>query len=757
MQTTSIPVLSDSAYRVESELGSGGGGVVYKAWHMRLKKYVVIKELKRGSQSDLETQRNEVEALKNVKSAYLPQVLDFLTEGDRVFTVMEFIEGESLDKLLSRGQKFSQAQVVKWYGQIVSALEVIHNKGICHRDVKPANIMLMPNGDVCLIDFNAALVSGNDVRLISRSLGYASPEQYEIYSKYKNSHSASIRLGSSSVTVRPVGATGIEHLPADVKMETIDDNLSTELLLKDNKTETFTDSQTTELLLKDSRTGAIDDSQSTEILPEDDDLQKTDLVDHSPISAIDWKRSDVYSLGATMYHILTGKRPPEQAMQVVSLSKIGQFSEGIAYIIEQSMRINPAERFESATVLADVVRNIHRHDSRWRVSHATRVAAIVILPLTFVLFAAIALYGYSVIAQEKEEAYYTAIYEIENGTDPQTAYDTALAVYWDRIDPYYAMAKRTWNDGDIEVCREYIEQNLGNIAGFQTVPEAAHSFGDIYFILGNCYYYRYGKPDYDIARGNFEIAVKYIKDNPVYYRDYAIALARTDNIAEAERILKQADFMGLESDSLNLINGEIGFARRDYEKAVGYFNIVIIQSNDEYLRYRAYHTSDEIFRLQGRPERSVEMLSGALNRIPPSRVPEMIERLADAYAKIGDYDNAITLFEQLTSSGAPQFHLLEGLAILLETVGEFDRAATVLSQMADYFPNDYRVPMRQAYLEADRQSQIENEKRDYTLSKIYYEAAVVMYNDNVKPGESDPEMQQLGILIEQLRANNWID
>ena len=90
-----FPTLIDPVYQIESELGSGGGGIVYKAWHTRLQKHVVIKELKRGSANDLETQRNEVEALKSVKSEYLPQVFDFLTEGDRIFTVIEFIEGES--------------------------------------------------------------------------------------------------------------------------------------------------------------------------------------------------------------------------------------------------------------------------------------------------------------------------------------------------------------------------------------------------------------------------------------------------------------------------------------------------------------------------------------------------------------------------------------------------------------------------------------------------------------------------------------
>jgi len=716
-----IPILSDPTYQIESEIGSGGGGIVYKAWHKRLQMHVVIKELKCGSQNDIETQRNEVEALKNVKSEFLPQVFDFITEGDRIYTVMEFIEGESLDKLLDRGQKFSQTQVVKWYRQLVSALEVIHKKNVCHRDIKPANTMLMPNGNVCLIDFNAALVSGNDVTLISRSLGYASPEQYEIYEHYKNKRASSpINLGVSGIRRKPAYGTETE-------------------LVDDDKTE------------------LINDSELTEFWTERNFADKTELVSSKETFNIDWQRSDVYSLGATMYHLISGSQPSERAVKVVSISKLGRFSEGIIYVIEQSMRLNPAERFASATVLAGAVQNIHKHDARWRIAQSKKIAAAIILPLVFALFAATTLVGQGVMAQEREGRFYTAVFNIQNSDTPQQEFDDALEIFWDRIDPYLAMAMRLWNEGDVIATRTFIEANLGNIAKFQSVPEAARSFGDIYFILGNTYYFQPGEPDYRMARENFHIALQFVTDNPILYRDYAISLARTGEIVEAERILEITRSLDLESDSLNLLAGEISFARHEFDNALAHFSQVIAITNDDYLRYRAFHTSDDIFRLLGQPERSVELLSGALNRIPLNRLPEMTERLADAYVRTGDYSNAIRLFEQLVESGAPQFHIFHGLAILLQNYGELGRAALVLDQMADFFPNDYRVPMRRAFLEADRQSRIANEYRDYELTSQYYESAVMLYAANVRPGVSDPEMQQLRSLIEQLRANNWID
>jgi serine/threonine-protein kinase len=706
MQTDSFPILSAPRYRVEQKLGEGGGGAVYKAWDSNLQKAVVIKTLFNAAGSE-----QERDALKNVKSEHLPQVYDFLNENGQTYTVMEFVEGQSLDKLLERGGRFTQAQVVKWYGQLSSALTVLHKQNVCHRDIKPGNIMLLPNDDVCLIDFNAALVAGNDVQLISRSLGYCSPEQYGIYEKYKRGEfsraSAPIRYGGSSVQAEATDAT-----------ESVD-------------------------------------TEATELV--DPDTRAAESVRGIDNTAIDWKRSDIYSLGATMYHLLSGVRPPKEPSGLKPISKAGRFSEGIVYVIEQSMRFAPDERFASAAVLAEAVRNIHKHDTRWKVSQSKKIAAAIILPLAFALFAGTALFGRGVMAQEKEERYYAAVYDIENGADPKGSYDEALAMFWDRIDPYRAMAERLWDDGDLDVCRDYIESSLGNIAEFRAAPEAARSFGDIYYILGDCYYYQSGEPDYFTAMGNFEIAVRYVKDNPVYYRDYAVALARIGEVAEAERALEKARVLNLDADSLNLINGEIDFAKREYDSAVDYFGEVIALTSDDYLRYRAYHTSDEVFRLKGQPERSVELLSGAISRIPLNRAPEMTERLADAYVKCGDYESAIALFERLAESGAAQFHILQNLVILLQNAGQFDRAADLLNKMADLFPNDYRVPMRQAYLEADRQSKIQNESRDYSMTKQYYDSAAELYNANVKSGESDPEMRQLDTIIEQLRANKWID
>ena len=169
-------------YEIEKKLGEGGGGIVYLGQHIRLKKPIVLKADKRKLNVGQEALRREVDLLKILSQTYIPQVYDYVEQDGVVYTVMDYIEGESLDKLIARGELPAQAELVQWACQLLEALVYLHERpphGILHGDIKPANIMRKPDGNICLIDFNIALALGEDGAVkVGFSKGYASPEHY---------------------------------------------------------------------------------------------------------------------------------------------------------------------------------------------------------------------------------------------------------------------------------------------------------------------------------------------------------------------------------------------------------------------------------------------------------------------------------------------------------------------------------------------------------------------------------------------------
>ena len=318
-------------YEIERQIGAGGGGIVYLGRHLRLNKQIVLKADKRTLKTDTGTLRREVDMLKGLRHTFIPQVYDFVQEDGVVYTVMDYIEGESLDRLLKRGKLPGQPQVIAWACELLEALCYLHSRpphGILHGDIKPANIMLRPDGHICLIDYNIALVLGEDGAVrVGFSRGYASPEHYGIEYARK-----------SAGTGMSAWNEGMEGNPHE---------------------------KTTEIMDKDHYEGPT----VTMALPGTSGFGKSGEISRSGGSSRSRAeirldvRSDIYSLGATLYHLLSGQRPAQNAREVAPLGE-DICSPAVSAIIKKAMEPDPAMRFQSADEMLAAFRQLHKRDPR---------------------------------------------------------------------------------------------------------------------------------------------------------------------------------------------------------------------------------------------------------------------------------------------------------------------------------------------------------------------------------------------------------
>jgi len=174
-------------YEIIEEIGKGAMGIVYKALDPDIGREVAIKTIRFDAMSD-ETDKDELmrrfvreaQAVGKLEHPNIVTIYDVGKEDDLTYIVMQYIEGESLKNVITGEKKYSAEEIVGLTNRLCQALDYAHQKGVVHRDVKPANILIDNNGVPYLVDFGVALVEMSTMTSSGGIVGtpsYMAPEQ----------------------------------------------------------------------------------------------------------------------------------------------------------------------------------------------------------------------------------------------------------------------------------------------------------------------------------------------------------------------------------------------------------------------------------------------------------------------------------------------------------------------------------------------------------------------------------------------------
>ena len=660
-------------YEILDKLGEGAGGIVYKAYHKRLRQEVVIKQHRRSAVS-LTGSRREVDILKNLHHSYLPQVLDFFEIDGDVYTVMSYVPGKSFAQLLAEGYRFTPKELSRWGMQICSALNYLHsqNPPVIHCDIKPANIMLTPRGDICLIDFNISFYLG-DTAVLGYTNGYTSPEQYIMALSHESG----------------------QNEAGDVHID---------------------------------------------------------------------ERTDIYSVGATLYHLAVGQKVGDYRERI-NAEYLAQFTgDSFAQVIERALRIDPAQRYQSAYDMFRALENIPKKDSRYLSLLHRQTAVRIVLVVLLAGFIVLGGYGISRIKSERVDAYnglvekQISLIEAGDYEGQEQVFEEASELLPSSLESYYQNAYSLYKQEKFEDCISFIDYDICQNEQLDLVQAR---MADVYYLRADSYF---RLEQYEEAADAYEDVFRMGTRHTEYYRDYAITLAYAGDEEEAQKVLQEAIDYGLTEDSVYYAKGEIENALGRQDAALQEFKECISITDDMEMKTRAYLMMSDIYKEKGSDASRRDVLLEAREELPAEEQLQVLERLASADIELADTtgkkeyrEEAIEVLTQIIDQGWGTFDTADTLAIQYEKQGEIEQARKTVDQMLETYGEDYRIYMRYAFLEIDTQELKENAQRDYSQFAEYYEKAEELYHEQVKDNNTDAQMQLLEDVYGQVKEGGWLE
>lgn len=706
MKQFELPIGED--YTDIVPLDEGGMGVIFRARKVNLGVDVVIKRVRQGLEHRL-NQRSEADILKTLKHRYLPRIYDIIDGHDGyLYTVMDFIPGCDLEKYVKKKGAVDQKTALKWTRQLCEAVEYLHSQTppIIHCDIKPKNIMITEQGDICLIDFNTSLIyQSAEMRAIGTSEGYAAPEQYNV------------DIGKLEKSLQQVSD-------------------SDETVLVDDATQTIQRETVPRLVTLATRAK----SYGTVTL-----------------------RTDVYGIGATAYFMLTGYRPALSLDEVIPLERYDiRLGDAFASILERAMQQQPKKRFQSAASMLEALQDLKKSDAQYKKYRRTYQLTETFLALAAVFCLALTWIGWRQMQAGQDSAYMQLVEEGErlgealNYEESYLVLSEAIMQEPERLEAYSALAALLYRQGQYQECIDLMQEaeniEIGND------ERAEQLFANISYITASSHFYL---GEYAEALRNYQTAAALCPDVTDYVRDLAVCYAKTGDMQQAKQTLDTLNSMQPNQADVLLASAEIADLSGDTQGALSMLKQVVSLTEDENLLLRSYMMLADVCEKLGADylEEEITQLQTACSRLDGSRNAVLAERLADAWMGLAQayperqeegWQQALSCYQSLMDSGYQTIAVRQNFAMAQQYLGQYEQAEQTLADLIADYPNDYRGYLRLAFLQADMQDEKPVEQRDYTEFWNYYDQTVEAYAAAEAAGTADTEVLRLKELAEQI-------
>lgn len=732
----------EGRYIIVEVLGRGGMGAVYKALDQRLNNMpVAIKEMSTGGvgkknlQVSIDSFKKEASMLINLKHPSLPHITDFFSLGqDRLYLVMDYINGRTLKEIAEKRGLIPEAEVLDWMEQLCDILDYLHNQKppVIFRDLKPSNIMLMPEGAIKLIDFGIARHfqpdSTSDTTAYG-SPGYAPPEQHgETQTDARSDiYALGATLHNLLTGIDPAKSPFFFEPPS--KMAKVSPELEAAIM------------KALELKPEDRPAGVKDMlAMVPGLKPLVHKRSKKFLEDQDQVKAGDGVRDD----GRTSTLYLAGKIEQTLSQTIEATQALGQVEESAPTVLSPAGGSLPVD--------------LPAGKARKKTNKAVMVAAC-LFGLAVAAFVLNLVFEQRAMANAKlyREKVDEAIHLSNNGKYDQAekSLNDALKYQKDKLEVYQNLGRLYLKKGD--------PQESINLLTGQIEKGVLKDDNTSLYIIGTAYF---DLKDYDKAAWYFQ---KVIQASParageIYdlsMRDLAVCNGRMGKYDEAESTLKTIESSkGTADPTVSYILADLNYARKDYEESARYYSLAL-KGDPANVRYklsaaRLYsHLSAAAASSREKEQdlkKAVEILKEG-EEVDPYNIQVLTDYakynfdLGELYkttgysAGAGYYQQALVTFNKLKDLGIKTANNYLNIAIVQDKLGSYSEAENAFQQALSVDAGDSHTNFVYGLYNLNR--------RDYARANIYLQRTVDL---NKNPEEVTYARDK----IRELKEKGWL-